>query len=390
MSIFACVHTSTRGRPSRRALSCGVYLLILAALLAMGCESATKAADKPSKKKGGDAALIEVAPARDGELVVERSYYGLVKPVMEARIAAGATGEVRDVKVRVGSLIKRGETLITIDEELADAQLKEALAAKSRVEEQRDQARRDVERAERLGPEIRPEAEVERLRSELRTLEAQIASLDANIRSAREQLSRHRVRAPFDGIVSSRLTNPGDWVSPGTPVLEVVDSDEVEVLISASPSLLDNVETGKTAVLRRNDMTVPATVAGVVSALEQRTRTIKLRLVPDEAAPWLIPGQVVDGVFSFSYSVDGAIIVPRDAIVPGAAGDRVFIARDGEAVAADIKVLERTADEALVMVERGSISIKDMLVVRGNERLRPQQPVRIAEGDDDAKKEEEH
>ena len=81
-------------------------------------------------------------------------------------------------------------------------------------------------------------------------------------------------------------------------------------------------------------------------------------------------------VFAIEHEGDG-LIVPRDALVEGVTATRVVRVVDGQAVPTDVEVVERGASEVRVRAE--GLSTEDQVVTRGNERLRPEQAVRVAE-----------
>ena len=118
----------------------------------------------------------------------------------------------------------------------------------------------------------------------------------------------------------------------------------------------------------------------MVPAVEPTTRTIRLRVMPKEPAPWLIPGDAVDATIEVVTRSEG-VVVPRDAVVSGVAGDRVFVVGpDDTALKVDVDVLMGDADEAL-LAPNAALAPGKEVVVRGNERLRPGQPLKFEAGD---------
>lgn len=349
--------------------------LLLAALLA-ACDGAASAEGEGDGER--PASPVQVAPARDGELTLERTYLGMVRSEGRASLAAGADGQVTEVAVREGDRVEAGAVLLRVDGDLARADLTAARATARRTAAEREQAERDAERFAAAGSRAVSTTEIERAATTADTLEAQGAAARAAVSRARETLSRHRVVAPFAGVIASRSVDPGDWVSTGTVVLELVADEATQVLARVEPELLEDVDVGHEATLTRGARSVSARVVGVVRALDPTTRTAQLRLRPTEPAPWLLPGATADVRLSIVHAGDG-VIVPRDALVPGVAQTRVVRAVDGAAQPVNVEVVEAGAEEVRVRGE--GLSAGDSLVVRGNDRLRPGQPIRVVEGD---------
>tara|TARA_B100001750_G_scaffold157518_1_gene126767 strand:+ start:117 stop:1214 length:1098 start_codon:yes stop_codon:yes gene_type:complete len=354
--------------------------LSIACLLVVGCGS--EEAEAPRERPP---AQVEVAEARTGDLTIRRRYLGTVRAAARAELAAGADGAVTEVAVREGDHVTRGQTLVRVDARLARAELQAARAATEAASADREQAVRDAERYTMAGTRIASELEIERAGSTAQSLEAVRDARAADVSRARATLSRHSVTAPFDGVVAARLVDQGDWVSPGTPAIELVADTTLEVFVRVEPELLVDVDVGATATLARGDRTVSARVEGVVRALDPETRTAQLRLLPTEDPPqWLLAGAAVDVIFEIHHGGEG-VLVPRDALVEGVAQTRVVLIADGAAQPVDVEVLERGLTEARVRAEgESSLSAGTALVTRGNERLRPGQPVQVVEAEANA------
>jgi RND family efflux transporter MFP subunit len=182
-------------------------------------------------------------------------------------------------------------------------------------------------------------------------------------------------------VIAARYVDPGDWVGPGDPVLELVDDNEVEIIVAASEELLARVQRGDAAKIRHGDAEVEAVVEGVVRALDPATRTGRLRLLPKQIPGWMLPGVSVDAEFSIVREGEG-LIVPRDALVYGAVGVRIIRIENDEAQAIPVEVVATADDEALVKGK--GLAKGDSIVIRGNERLRPGQKVRIQTAEETA------
>jgi RND family efflux transporter MFP subunit len=348
------------------------WLLVAVLLTAIGCEGEAPAKTGPN---GPPPARVSVGEVRAGSVAAEWSFLGEVRALKRAELAAGASGEVREVRVRVGDRVKAGELLVEIDPSLASARVRAAEASKTAGAAEFERAQRDAERLSGAGPDIAALAEIEQATSEQKRAAAERKRLNAAEAEARAQLGRHRVRAPFDGVVAQRSVDPGDWVDPGVEVIELVDDTAVEVLVSAPPELAPYLKTGDQAYLRYEAASVPATIVGIVRALDEESRTIRIRLVPDETAVWLLPGAAIDVLLSVERSEPDALVVPRDALVYGIADIHVVKVNDQRAEPIPVDIIARGRDEVLVRGE--TLQAGDVIVTRGNERVFPGQPLTI-------------
>ncbi len=367
--------------------------LLLAALTLAACGNNGEA--PPATNTAPPPAPVAVATASEGELVDEWVFVGEVRSLRSAELALGAGGEVVALEVREGDRVEAGQLLVEIDKRQASAQLSAAMSSRRESERELEQARREAERAAALGSTVIASEEIEQQAVRAETLEARKRRLGAEIRAAKAQLSDYQLVAPFAGVVAARYADLGQWLDPGETVLELVAVDEVEILVDVRPELAPHVRVGAIATLRPagglaglgDRGTAQAEVIGVVPSLDKATRTLKIRLRPkppegsEQLPAWLLPGAPVDVAFAVRYATAalerGVVIVPRDALVLGAVDTRVILVVDGAAKPVLVDVLATADDQALVRGE--GLDAGAVVVTRGNERLRPGQPVRAIE-----------
>lgn len=319
-------------------------------------------------------APVVLSKVTSGPLWMEQPYYAELRAVTDAELTAGEPGRVTKVMVREGDRVRRGDVLLTMDAGLVRAEARRAVAEKAQTAAELEQAKRDAKRFEELGKEtVVSTTEVESKVSRAQAMEAERQGKEAQISVMRERLQRHRIVAPFDGVIAKRLVDPGDWLDAGRAALALVTDNRVEVFVRVPPELLDRAgDLSKVDVrVEKNGRSVPVEVVGQVNVLEQTTRTALLRLRTKEAASWLRAGDTVNAVFRVAIS--GGVVVPRDALVQGVAETRVMKVVDNKAVSVIVKVLAQSGSRALVTAPE--LALGNAVVTRGNERLRPGQPL---------------
>ncbi len=350
------------------------WLLLALVLTALGCEGEAPAKSGPN---GPPPARVRVDEVRAGSIAAQWSFLGDVEALQQAELAAGASGEVRKVTVRVGDRVERGDLLVEVDPSLAAARVRAAAASKEAAAAQLERARRDAERLSTAGPDIAAAAEIEQATQESKRAAAERQRVKAAEAEARAQLGRHRVRAPFEGVVAERNVDPGDWVDPGVTVIELVDDRGVEVLVSVPLEVSRFLAAGDKAELLLGAQSTTATIVGIVPALDEESRTIRVRLTPDETTSWLLPGAAVEAVLTVERSEPGAVVVPRDAIVYGIASTQVVKSVDERAEPVAVEVVASGREDVLVRSDR--LAPGDVVVTRGNERVFPGQPLIVLE-----------
>jgi RND family efflux transporter MFP subunit len=340
---------------------------------------ALAACSEPEAKGAGSGGMppapVVVTTAAPGNLTDGWRFLGQVEPSLQADIAAAVAGHVKSVAAREGDKVEKNQVLITLDRAQASAQLQAARAREAGLAAELVIAEKQLARIAPLEYPTVSEAERERFELTVANLKAQLAAQKADVQRLSVSVGNHTVRAPFAGTVQARHVDPGAWVSVGQPMLDLVSLDELEVHVDVSSELGGRLAPEQKAVLK-GPTEVPAVIAGVVAALDSATRTMRIRLRPQERPPWLIAGMPIDVEFQVELSGEG-VTLPRDALVRGPVSSRVVKFVDGAGEPVTVEVIASAGDQVLVKGE--GLAVGDEVVIRGNERLRPGQPLRKVE-----------
>lgn len=222
---------------------------------------------------GGEPPIrFETREATRGDLEVTITATGKVQGVNTVEIGAEVSGRVLEVLVDHNSEVEAGQLLARIDpeqfeaaEEEASARLLVAEANARQAKASLEEAEANLERAEAQREEgliarqdydaIR--AAALRARAQQASVQAQLRLERANLASARSRLDRTEIRSPIEGIVLSRLVEPGQTVTAGfqTPVLFKVTADLARMRVHAQ---VDESDVGKVAEGQRAHFTVDA------------------------------------------------------------------------------------------------------------------------------------
>jgi multidrug efflux pump subunit AcrA (membrane-fusion protein) len=334
-------------------------------------------------------------------------------------VAARTRGPVAEMRVHVGDRVRKGDVLAVIDRsrlawrrDLAEAQVKEQQAsfanaeARKAVAEARvatakaqhvlaqqelvrfqslrqsaafSQARHDDQLqqvAVALSEIDEAKAEVQEARSLIDQSQARIMRAKANLKLARDDLALARVRASFDGVVTLRHTEAGAFLEVGDGVVTLVNDRDLEVEADVPYNRIAGLDPGVEVSIRLDDGSRHRAVVRAVGVEENpKTRTRQVRFAPTfgAAANKLADGQSVALDLPIGARRD-VVSVHKDAIIREAAGAVVFVVVDGIARKRTVELGEAfgTRFEVLAGLAPG-----DQVVVRGNERLRPGQPVRL-------------
>ncbi len=346
----------------------------------------------------GRAAGVIVEPVTETEVVETAPIIGQFVASVEASIAARSGGIVDRVLVQPGDRISAGDTIAEIDAELsriarlqAEAALKRAEAGVAQANARLSLAKQSLERAERLrgstafsrGSFEDQLLDVTVAESALASAQADLAGADANVRRADYDLRHAVILAPFDGVVLDRMAQPGAYIPVGAPVAVLLDIGALEIEVEAPaalvPGLTPGVETIAKVDVGGAAIEIAAIVRAVIprEAVSTRTRPVRFSVsAEDKARVDAAPGRSVT-VQTPTAAPRVAVTAPKDSLVQARGGWIVYVVQAGEGdthTAEPRPVTIGAAFGGLIEILSG-VGPGDLVVVRGNERLRPGQAI---------------
>jgi RND family efflux transporter MFP subunit len=307
---------------------------------------------------------------------------GSVSARHRSRLSSRASGLIRTMHVDAGDLVKQGDLLMDLDPELAELEL-------DRMDGELEQARIELADAERLFTEARaltsrgafPKSEADSRKSAVDVKNATVRQLEARSKQQRAVIERHRLVAPYDGVISRRLADAGEWVETGTPVVELVSLDRPRLDVQVPQEYYAKLA-GESKVTVKLDAFPNREFAGQVVATvpvkDPVARTFLTRVEWEDQGVSAGPGMSGKAVFEFE-SDDSVVQVPRDAVVRFPDGTtKVWTLRDegGRTIAAPRNV---TLGGSLAGNARVTSGLEEgaRVVVRGNESLQEGQEVTV-------------
>ena len=185
-------------------------------------------------------------------------------------------------------------------------------------------------------------------------------------------IDRTRVSAPFSGIVVSRSMNTGEYTETGSALLRLVDTQSLEVTVSAPMRVARYNQPGTQVQIEAEDNIILTAIRGVVPVGDPRSRMMELRLQL-QAGSWFI-GEAVT-VDLADGQAQNSLMVPRDALV--LRGEQTFIySVSSDNKATKIPVTTGAGHGSIIAVQ-GNLAVGDPVIIRGAERLSDGQEVKV-------------
>ena len=347
-------------------------VLLLAAVLLIGATfraiiKRKAAIDLELKEAGREQASLSVNvavwPLTPSELIDDIRLPGIVFPWEELTLQAQVSGRIIEIVRDEGDGVLKGETIARIDERDYKVALRDA-------EAQLALDRQTFERNQRLVKEnIVPKEDLDKA-------QAAVNQAEASVELAKLALDRCTITAPFGGTINKRYIKLGSLVSPGSNVVDILDTHKVKVAIGIPEMDVDLVRR-----LEKADITVAALggkrFVGKKTFLSKKpieeAQTFLLHLAVENPDDLLRPGMFAD-VNIVRRRQDAAIVVPLFSVITRGDDMFCFLAVDGRAVRREVTI---GIIKGLAAEVTSGLSAGDALIVRGHRQVENGQDIRI-------------
>jgi len=359
--------------------------LVLAGLLA-----ATLAAAAPDPQ-AAPPAVVRVDAVAMRLLADTVPVVGRLVAIRAGTVATRVGGAVTEMAVQVGDHVDAGQVLALLDQarlqvhrDLATGRLAQAQAALATRKEEVALTNQEMRRLEKLRPSAATsQAALEDAqrraavsRSRVAEGEAALVTARADLALAELDLDYASIRAPYPGVVTARLTEVGAYVQPGQAVVRMQSDIALEVEAEVPFRRLHGLASGtEVSVVLDDGTTHSARVRAVLPEENLLTRTRLVRFVPEfgDTVNPLAAGQTVTLRVPAGLQRE-VLSVHKDAVTKQGDQNLVFLVIDGRAQPRPVQLGEAVGDRFEVL---GGLIEGDLVVTRGNERLRPNDPVRV-------------
>ena len=338
-----------------------------ALIFLLGCSFTTTVAARP-------ATPVNVVEAVISEIFPTAWVSGSVISDNDSQIAAQVSGRLKSVAL-VGDKVSRGDVIALIDPVDIELQIKQLKANKESRERNYKFLVNEVKRKSGLTKRnLSAQTDLDQTIANRDIAKADLASAKAQLLQAEQRLAYTQIRAPFDGVVTKRLSQLGEVVNSDEGIVQLVETSNLEVRAQVPLNAYRYLTQGTSLVVSSGLGETSATVRTVVPVADIRSHLMEVRLLLNEQSKdW--PVGVSVRVAVPTGATQSLLVVPRDAIVLRREGNTVFKI-DGDNTAQQVPVELGVASGEMIAVT-GNIAVGDKVVIRGAERLRPGQKVSI-------------
>ena len=326
--------------------------------------------------------LVVVSTAQTDTVIKQVPLTGTITSARVANVSAEVSGQVKAVNVEVGDHVENDAALMELDREIEQLTLEAQRASTRQASAELADTKRRYQDAKRLRKQNNiAENQLRLLEAEVEVDGAMLKQKKAEERRQQARVERHTVRAPFGGVISERLTESGEWIEPGRPLVTLVAIDDLRIEFRVPQEFYPTINSQSAISVTLDalpEREFDGTIDAVIPVSDASSRTFLVHVRIDAGDARLMPGMSVHGKLNLATGRRG-VVISRDAILryPDGRVTVWVINPDIEPpTVSEKRVVTGHSFNGLVTILEG-IQVDDVIVVRGNESLQEGRQVRI-------------
>lgn len=322
----------------------------------------TSAATAGKGKRKSGPVSVNIMIVKDTTVRNQIDITGTIDANERVNLISQTAGNITGIYFNEGTKVQKGQLLVKVYNQDLQASLQQYQAQMVLA--------RDINNRNKilLEKEAVSKEEYETSLSSLNSLKAQ-----ADV--VRAQISRTEIRAPFSGVIGLRNVSPGGYLSPATSIATLVNIDPAKVTFSVPERYLPIIGKGSkvTFTVESSQDNFNATVYAIEPALDANSRTITVRAKAPNPKNILTAGAFAKINLTLDQ-IPKTIMVPTECVIPDLKSSKVYVYKNGIAVAKDVKTDLRT-DTKIQIID--GLKAGDSVVVSGLIQIRPKSPLKI-------------
>jgi RND family efflux transporter MFP subunit len=336
----------------------------------------------PAEAQQPPPARVAVTKIFEKELAPTTPLVGVVDFDRSAGLSSEISGLLAEHKMVEGAVVRTGDVLVRLNTDFTRKDIAIIDQQIAQVKIKIENTRKNLKRFETLfRQDATSEKQYDDLAFQLRELNVEEQALVVTRAKKSLELAKSEIRAPYDGLVVERFKDAGEWISPGVAVCRLAAVNRTVVKVPVSENLIRFVKAGQavTVVIKALEREVTGKVKTIVPKVDPKSKTFELKVQIDYARGLL--QNMTASVDVPSGMKRSLKMIKRDAMVRFQGKEFVYTVDDGLAKALPIRVV--AVEGEYLGVDAPHIESGMPVVVDGNERLQPDQPVQIVDGAQD-------
>jgi RND family efflux transporter MFP subunit len=294
---------------------------------------------------------IQADTLRFENLKNKNSYTGTFQPNKESRLSADVQGKVDAVLVDAGSLVSKGQPLVKLDRSLLQLQLQS-------IDVKIDGLEADVKRYTIL-------TEADAIQGvKLEKVENGLKSAKVQRETVVEKIEKSTIRAPFNGVITAKMTEEGAFAAPGVPLLQITDITNLRFTINVAEKDLKHFKADQShsiAVDAFPEMECTGKTI-MIGSKANLASSFPIQFLVSNTPDLKIKSGMFGKVYAKSNAQENQIVIPTSSVVGGANQPQVYLINEGKAQLKSITISKSIEDKVVVS---GGLNEGDVIVSGG-------------------------
>jgi RND family efflux transporter MFP subunit len=317
-------------------------------------------------------ALVELAPLTKGEVNRLQNFVGTLYFNQKSNLASETNGKVLKVYFESGDKVKKGTLLVTLESSILDQNIRASKASLKEAEANYQRSAKDLKRYKTLlADQSIARSEYDSVAFATRGFKSRTEALKATLQAQLVEKKKKRIYAPFDGIVTAKNVEVGEWVNTGATVAQVVNPYLADINIDIPEKFLQSVKVKDEVNVLVASKEYQGRVKAIIPIGNKNTRTFPLKVTvkSDEV---LYEGMEAN-IKLPNVQLENALLIPRDGVIKRFGQQIVFTDANSMAMMIPVSIVGYFKDK--VAIESPMLKEGMPIVVKGNERVFPNQPL---------------
>jgi len=320
-------------------------------------------------------ALVNTDMIKKSEVNPLQEFIGTVSFDKKSKISSESSGLVKNINFEVGKKVKKGDILVSIDSDILNAQIN---AASSSVSMNRAQLKNNQKNYLRYKSLYAKKSIAQKVFDDSK-LAYDIANenlifSEAKLNELKIQKAKKVIKAPFSGVIVEKNINNNEWLTIGSQVATIVNTQEVQIIFNLPLSFINGLNKGDIYDVNISGKIVKAKLYAAIPNGDKLTRTFPVRFKANIGDMFIYDGAQAKVSFAKNAKTQ-ALVINRDAVINRFNMDVVFAVVENKAVMIPVKVIGFDGTNAAIA---GKGLLEGMeIVVKGNERIFPKMGVKV-------------
>ena len=346
-------------------------------LMLISCSSKNDTDVKNSEDKNGyKATLVTVTTIKNAPVEMTEEAIGTLEGIVDPTVAAEIAARVINVHVTIGSKVKKGQLIATLDATDFGMQRNEQLAEVARIQALIENQTKIVARNQALANKnFISQTAVDNDIAQQNVLKQQLEAAKARAASINHNSSKSKIYAPVSGTVEKKLVDSGDYVRVGDPIIQIVSSQLLRAHLPFPERIGGLLKAGLKIRLTTptSSNSIETVIHEIKPMISEDNRTIDVIADIVDAPGWQA-GASVTGTVTLGKQA-AAMMIPEQSLILRPAGEVVYVVRNNTAHQAVVKTGAR--QNGLIEVLEG-LKENETIVVDGAGFLTDKAPVKIS------------